>query len=132
MNQQPIAWHIAFLKENQASLRNLAIGARRMLDDMCDNQLGSPYNYTCTKMPRYIDLGYSANVLAILGKTFAYHNYGEDKSNSAFINVFVEESYNHIVKQNARICANRKAAYITQRKMWLNYIINMAELYAPK
>lgn len=129
MNQQPIAWHIAFLKENQASLRNLAIGARRMLDDMCDNQLGSPYNYTCTKMPQYIDMGYSANVLAILGKEFAWHNHGEEHVNSAFINTFVEDTYIYIVKQDAQICANRRAAFTTQRKMWLNYIINMAELY---
>lgn len=130
MNQQPNAWRIEVLKENPESLRTLAKAAKEMLWSMTDKQLGSPFNYTCAKLPVWVDRSYSSTILAILGHEFAWHNYGDNSESSAFINCHIESSYLHLVEQDVTICSIRRAAYITHRKMWLNYIINMAELYA--
>lgn len=130
MNQQPTAWRIEILKENPDSLRTLAKAAKEMLRTMGDKQLASPYHYTCVKMPKWTDRSYSSSILTILGQEFAWHNYEATDPNAAFINLYIDDTYNHIVEQKRNICSIRYAAYVTHRKMWLNYIINMAELYA--
>lgn len=131
MNQQPNAWRIEMLKRNPESLRTLAKAAKEMLWSLSDNQLSSPFNYTCAKLPQWVDHSYSITILTILGHEFAWHNYDNDNESSAFINCHIEGTYMHLIEQNKNICSIRRAAYTTHRKMWLNYIINMAELYAP-
>jgi len=133
MHQQPNAWRIDILKRNPDSLRTIAKAAKRMLTLHTGNQLAKPHHYTCVRLPRYAYSNYSVNVLKVLGQEFVYHNYGYETECSAFINDFIDESYAHVISEIGYnpIRQNRSAAYITNRKMWLNYIINMAELYAP-
>ena len=109
----------------------IAKAAKEMLRGMSDEQLGIPFTYTCCKLPKWVDRSYSSTILAILGHEFAWYNYDNDNKSSAFINCHIEDTYKHIIEQGAGICSIKRAAFVTHRKMWLNYIINMAELYAP-
>lgn len=131
MHQQPNAWRIDILKANPSSLRTLARAAKAMLKGMSDTHLSNPYNYTCVRVPKWVDRRYSSSILTILGQEFAWHNYGDIEPNAAFINLHIDDTYKHLIFQGNTMTATRRAAYLTHRKMWLNYIINMAELYAP-